>query len=93
MTKTVLVLGANGRLGRAAVLAFAAAGWQVRAQLRRAPRAVLPAGVRLVICDALDLPTLTAAVPWKPWLWSCGGTKAPTLRTRNSSPGPAPVSR
>ena len=61
MTKTVLVLGANGRLGRAAVLAFAAAGWQVRAQLRRAPRAVLPAGVRLVICDALDLPTLTAA--------------------------------
>jgi nucleoside-diphosphate-sugar epimerase len=59
--KTVLVLGANGRLGRAAVLAFAAAGWQVRAQLRRAPRAPLPAGVQLVICDALDVPALTAA--------------------------------
>ena len=61
MTKTVLVLGANGRLGRAAVLAFAAAGWQVCAQLRRAPRAPLPAGVRLVTCDALDVPTLIAA--------------------------------
>ena len=43
MNKTVLVLDANGRLGRAAVLAFAAAGWQVRAQLRRAPRAPPPA--------------------------------------------------
>ena len=61
MTKTVLVLGANGRLGRAAVLAFAAAGWQVRAQLRRAPRAALPAGVQLVTCDALDVAALTAA--------------------------------
>ena len=57
----VLVLGANGRLGRAAVLAFASAGWQVTAQLRRAPRAHLPAAVRLVQCDALDIATLTAA--------------------------------
>jgi nucleoside-diphosphate-sugar epimerase len=31
----VLVLGANGRLGRAAVTAFASAGWQVTAQGRR----------------------------------------------------------
>jgi hypothetical protein len=37
--------------------------------------------------------SMAAAVPWKPWLWSCGGTKAPTLRTRNNSPGPAPVNR
>ena len=58
---SVLVLGANGRLGRAAVLAFASAGWQVTAQLRRAPRAHLPAAVRLVQCDALDIATLTAA--------------------------------
>ena len=57
----VMVLGANGRLGRAAVLAFAAAGWQVTAQLRRAPRAPLPAAVRLVDCDALAVATLTAA--------------------------------
>ena len=61
MTKTVLVLGANGRLGRAATLAFAAAGWQVLAQLRRAPRAPLPPGVRLLQCDALDVATLSAA--------------------------------
>ena len=58
---SVMVLGANGRLGRAAVLAFAEAGWTVSAQLRRAPRAPLPAGVRLVEADALDLATLTAA--------------------------------
>ena len=57
----VMVLGANGRLGRAAVLAFAAAGWPVTAQLRRAPRAPLPAGVRLLECDALDLATLAEA--------------------------------
>jgi nucleoside-diphosphate-sugar epimerase len=57
----VMVLGANGRLGRAAVLAFAAAGWQVTAQVRRAPRAPLPAGVRLLECDALDVAALSEA--------------------------------
>ena len=61
MDKTVLVLGANGRLGRAATLAFAAAGWRVQAQLRRAPRAPLPAGVQLLQGDALDVPALAAA--------------------------------
>ena len=34
---SVLILGANGRFGHAAVLAFAAAGWRVLAQVRRAP--------------------------------------------------------
>ena len=34
---TVLILGANGRFGAAAALAFAAAGWRVLAQVRRAP--------------------------------------------------------
>lgn len=63
MDRTVLVLGANGRLGRAATLAFAAAGWQVTAQLRRAARAPLPVGVRLLQGDALDVAALTAAVP------------------------------
>ena len=58
---SVMVLGANGRLGRAAVLAFAAAGWTVTAQLRRAPRAPLPPAVRRVEADALDLPTLSQA--------------------------------
>ena len=60
---TVMVLGANGRFGRAAVHAFAAAGWQVLAQLRRPPRAALPAGVRVVQADALDLGALRAAAP------------------------------
>jgi nucleoside-diphosphate-sugar epimerase len=35
MSPQVLVLGANGRCGRAIALAFAAAGWRVHAQLRR----------------------------------------------------------
>jgi nucleoside-diphosphate-sugar epimerase len=43
---SVLVLGANGRFGAVAVQAFAAAGWQVFAQLRRAPTTPLPAGAR-----------------------------------------------
>lgn len=58
---SVMVLGANGRLGRALVLAFAAAGWQVTAQLRRPPRAPLPGGVRQVQADALDVAGLVVA--------------------------------
>ena len=34
---TVLILGANGRFGATAAQAFAAAGWRVLAQVRRAP--------------------------------------------------------
>jgi len=41
---TVLVLGANGRFGAAAVQAFAAAGWRVLAQARRVPTTPLPPG-------------------------------------------------
>lgn len=61
MRETVLVLGANGRIGRALVEAFSTAGWQVRAQMRSAPKAALPVGVEQVMCDALDLPALSAA--------------------------------
>src|ERR1035437_7467170 len=43
-TKTVIVLGANGRFGQAAVQAFAAAGWRVLAQARRASGGPLPSG-------------------------------------------------
>jgi nucleoside-diphosphate-sugar epimerase len=42
---TVLILGAAGRLGQAAVAAFAAAGWHVLAQARHAPATPWPAGV------------------------------------------------
>jgi nucleoside-diphosphate-sugar epimerase len=45
---TTLILGANGRLGLAAVQAFHAAGWQVIAALRGAPAPGMPKGVRVV---------------------------------------------
>ena len=58
-------LGATGSKGKLLhicvarpVLAFAAVGWPVTAQLRRAPRAPLPAGARRLECDALNLATL-----------------------------------
>jgi nucleoside-diphosphate-sugar epimerase len=47
-SSTVLVLGAKGRLGAATVQAFAAAGWRVLAQVRRAPPSALPASAELV---------------------------------------------
>lgn len=57
----VLVLGANGRLGLAATRAFAAAGWAVTVQVRRAARTPWPAGVRELRCDALDVAALSQA--------------------------------
>jgi nucleoside-diphosphate-sugar epimerase len=60
-TRQVLVLGANGRFGRAAVDAFAAAGWRVLAQVRRAPAAPLPAAARPLRLPLHDLPALAAA--------------------------------
>ncbi len=44
--RTILILGANGRLGAAATTAFAAAGWSVVAHMRRPPKTPLPAGAR-----------------------------------------------
>ena len=54
--KTVLILGAAGRLGLCLVQAFSKAGWQVLAQARKPLAqeiASLP-GVKLLHCDALD---------------------------------------
>lgn len=56
---TVLILGANGRFGQAAVTAFATAGWRVLAQVRRAPAAALPAGAR-ALSVPLDTPEALA---------------------------------
>ena len=50
---TVLVLGANGRFGAAAVQAFAEAGWRVLAQARRAAMQPLPRGAQ-ALATALD---------------------------------------
>ncbi len=61
--RSVLVLGANGRFGQAAVMAFAAAGWQVLAQARKAPTTVLPAQARhtaLALHDTAALATAAA---------------------------------
>ncbi|WP_395700483.1 NAD(P)H-binding protein [Aquabacterium sp.] len=60
---TVLVLGANGRLGAAAVQAFARAGWQVVAQARQPAREPLPAGVQWLQADVLDHAAIVRAVP------------------------------
>ena len=57
---TVLILGAAGRLGHAAVQAFAAAGWQVLAQQRRAPAGPLPAGATHIGTPLQDTETLAA---------------------------------
>ncbi|HEX6020231.1 MAG TPA: NmrA family NAD(P)-binding protein [Burkholderiaceae bacterium] len=58
---SVLVLGANGRLGAAVVWAFAAAGWAVRAQARRAPAHPLPPGAEPVALPLHDTVGLAAA--------------------------------
>jgi nucleoside-diphosphate-sugar epimerase len=49
---TVLVNGAAGRLGRVAVAAFAQAGWQVIARVRRPGLVRWPAGVQELAVDA-----------------------------------------
>jgi nucleoside-diphosphate-sugar epimerase len=62
--KTVLVLGASGRFGQAAVQAFAAAGWRVLAQARRAPAALpaaLPARAAPIAAALEDTDALAAA--------------------------------
>lgn len=51
---TVLVLGAQGRLGRAAVLAFASSGWRVLAQARRA-EGLGPLALTLPLADTAAL--------------------------------------
>ena len=63
MPSTVLILGAAGRIGQVIALAFANAGWQVRAQARKALPAALQGRARVqpVSCDATDVATLTAA--------------------------------
>lgn len=54
-----LILGANGRFGATAVAAFAAAGWTVLAQARRAP-AGLPHGARHLAVALDDTDALVA---------------------------------
>lgn len=57
---TVLILGANGRFGAAAVRAFAAAGWRVLAQVRRASVLPLPARATALETPLSDTAALAA---------------------------------
>lgn len=60
---SVLVLGAKGRLGQAAVVAFAAAGWRVIAQARSASHDGQGGNIEFLQCDVLDTTRILAAVP------------------------------
>ena len=64
-TRTVLVLGANGRFGLAAAQAFAAAGWRVVAQVRRDPAQTMPPSAEIVRAPlaALGAGDALAALP------------------------------
>ena len=59
-TRRVLVLGAAGRLGAAAVAAFAAAGWRVLAQARHQRKAADAAAQHIAV-DLHDTQALVAA--------------------------------
>ena len=63
MTSHVLILGAAGRIGQVLTLAFADAGWEVRAQARKPLPAALASHprVRPIRCDATDAAALGAA--------------------------------
>ena len=55
---TVLILGANGRFGTAAMHAFHNSGWRVIAALRRMPQIPLPPGVQVVRTGVDDMAQL-----------------------------------
>lgn len=63
MTSHVLILGAAGRIGQVLALAFANAGWEVRAHARKPLPAALASHpqVRPIRCDATDAAALGAA--------------------------------
>lgn len=59
--KTVIVLGAAGRIGDAAAQAFLAAGWRVKGLARNAKTTQLSPGIEPVQGDAFDQAALIAA--------------------------------
>lgn len=61
-TGSVIVLGANGRLGQACVAAFHSEGWTVAALARSTPKSERLEHVDYVEADALDPAALTNAV-------------------------------
>ena len=61
MSEQVIILGAKGRFGRAATLAFLNAGWQVRALARGWQGEAAVPGIERVAGDAFDEAVLTDA--------------------------------
>ncbi|MEM7214071.1 MAG: NAD(P)H-binding protein [Pseudomonadota bacterium] len=61
MKSKVIVLGASGRFGRAAVRAFINEGWEVSAFVRRPPNEAFGDGVTVVTGDAFDSVSLAEA--------------------------------
>lgn len=61
MTRTILVLGARGGVGRAVAEAFHRAGWTVSGLVRPGRVAELPAYVRPVVADLFDAAAVAAA--------------------------------
>lgn len=61
MTKEVLILGANGRIGRWAVDAFAAGGWRIRAFVRSGSAGRVRAGATEIEGDAFDAEAVAKA--------------------------------
>jgi nucleoside-diphosphate-sugar epimerase len=61
MAKSVLVIGANGRLGRTLAAAFLAEGWQVLGQVRREPVEGSRPGLRWIQAPLGDPVALAAA--------------------------------
>lgn len=59
--KTIMILGAAGRIGDAAARAFVAAGWRVKGVARGERGAQLAPGVEWVKADAADRASLVAA--------------------------------
>ncbi len=65
MTKTILVTGCSSGLGRSTALAFAAAGWNVVATMRRPdqmPEGSFPPGVLVLPLDVTDPHSASAAI-------------------------------
>ena len=60
MTRTVLILGANGRFGRAATQAFAIAGWQVHAATRTGNTPKMER-ITPLACDVMNRDSVIAA--------------------------------
>jgi nucleoside-diphosphate-sugar epimerase len=61
MAKSVLIIGANGRLGQVLTAAFLKAGWQVHGQVRRQPPRPQP-GVHWVNAPSADAKALAETV-------------------------------